>query len=221
MKKDLKILNITHHDLDGVVSAIVLRNVFDDVTTVPVSYNDLDSVVDSVGVSEDYCGFDAIITTDINLKRRHTDHLSKAAPIYIHLDHHQDEDGIDNGKNIIVDPSKCGALNTKDFFEFNLGVDLKHLDHLVEVTDDYDRWIHNTKWSKPLNYLYEMYGFEAFKEKFHNGFDPKKLMPTEVKYLTEVGNRIQSFWESVQSFPNNAMQSNMKRNIYQLIYLKF
>jgi oligoribonuclease NrnB/cAMP/cGMP phosphodiesterase (DHH superfamily) len=200
MKKDLKILNITHGDLDGVVSAIVLCNVFDNVTTVPVSYNDLDNVIFGIGVNNDYDydSFDVIFTTDINLNKKHINHIKSITSHHIHCDHHQDDDGIHNGKNIIVDHSQCGAAVTKDFVEFNFGAKLDHLDYLVQVTDDYDRWIHNIMWSKPLNYLFEMYGFSEFKEKFMHGFDPKKITQPEATYLTKVNDATNEFWKSVK-----------------------
>lgn len=198
MKENLKVLNITHFDLDGVSSAIVLHNYFKDVKSVPLGYNRLDSTIAKVGVDPNYSGFDAIITTDLNLKQHHVDHLSSQGIPYIHLDHHQDTDGVHNGKNIIVDTTKAGAMVTRDFVQDVLGGDMSHLEDLIKYTDDYDRWVHALQWSKPLNYLFDMHGFGGFLNRFKGGFKPEELTKGEKRYLIDKETAINEYWTAVK-----------------------
>jgi len=193
-----KILNITHYDLDGCVCSIIISNMFDTVKTVPVSYNNLDQTILNVGKTDELSGYDVIITTDINLNKLHIDHLTNLGVIYFHLDHHEDSDHIENGRNIIVDQTKCGAMVTMDFMNINFKCDLSHLNNLILATDSYDRWIHNNIWGKPLNYIYDMYGFESFKNRFMKGFDPKELNGGEIEYLQRVNTEIQKELDRVK-----------------------
>jgi oligoribonuclease NrnB/cAMP/cGMP phosphodiesterase (DHH superfamily) len=198
MKDNLKVFHLTHFDLDGVSSAIVLHNYFKDIKSVPIGYNRLDSTIFKVGVDPDYSGFDCIISTDLNLRREHVNHLSSFGIPYIHLDHHQDVDKVHNGKNIIVDTTKCGAMVTRDFIQNVIGANVTHLDELIKYTDDYDRWIHKLEWSKPLNYLFEMYGFTGFLNRFINGFDPKELTKTEKTFIIDKVTANNNYWTAVK-----------------------
>ena len=199
MKNDSKILNITHADMDGCGCSIILGNVFKSIKTVPIGYSSLDNTIFNIGVSNDYSGFEFIIITDLNLRKKHIVHLTKINIPFFILDHHQDIDMIHNGKNIIINEAKCGTTLTKSFIESICNdINLSHLDILSETILDYDLWLHKKIWSKPLNYLYGMYGFVEFKNRFMNGFSQDGILPSEQENLLRINEKIHKHWSMVK-----------------------
>ena len=64
----LRILNITHYDMDGCGASIVLKNFYEDVTVVPVTYNTEWKLLDDIRQYEGK--YDAIIAqTFIQLRQ--------------------------------------------------------------------------------------------------------------------------------------------------------
>ena len=206
MNKNLKILSISHTDMDGAGCTIVLKNVFDNVINLHVGYNNLD--VDLMNAISNH-EYDMIFTTDINLRKEHINILKTAKKPFVHIDHHDDKDGIHNGKNIIVDNTYCGAKLTKEFLEKTLGVDLSHLNELVDTIDDYDRWQDKKPLSKPLNYLFGMYGMAQFIYRFKDGFVPQEITEPEKSYITKKIKNLKTSFETIKKTMIQSPNSNI------------
>ena len=148
--RKLRILNFCHTDLDGAVSAIVIRNVFEKVITVPISYR---SEINIGGkLDRNINDVDAIIFTDFCPTISLETVKSYGKPVLV-LDHHESARKYNDPANqIYVNEIYCGAKLAYKFFE--KFVNLKHLETLVEITDDYDRWILKDNRSFPLNQLF-------------------------------------------------------------------
>ena len=162
--KDSKVLSISHNDLDGVVSQIVLGHVFKNITYLNTSFYKIDSVLESI----DYDKYDFVFLTDINPERKEKLDLSEKI---ILLDHHESAlDANDPSKMHFVVVGKCAAYLTKKFVEKYYGVDLPHLDDIVRLTNDYDIWELKYPESKKLNdVMFYLYRPKKFREKFFDG----------------------------------------------------
>lgn len=160
----LRILNFTHVDLDGAVSAIVIKNYYNDVIVEKTNYGKEQQIYDSVLKHQNQ--IDAIIFTDftpVNLKQ--IQDLGK--PVLL-LDHHESASKFNDPRNNIYISSKyCGAMLAWKFF--SIKKDLSFLEELVKLTNDFDMFILKDKRSLPFNELFWDMGFHWFIRRFKNG----------------------------------------------------
>lgn len=178
-KKENAVLNLTHTDLDGAVSGIVVKNVFPNAVTVKTNYSgsgDYNTACDAItGLS-----YDAIIFTDFCPDDNMVQLIHSANKPYLVIDHHQtakvrddDELGL-----YIVDTGVCGALLSLRYFSKFANLD--HLSTLCEVTNDHDLWIRKmVPVSDNLNTLLYELGYNEFMEKFMGGIEGYNL-PSDV-----------------------------------------
>jgi oligoribonuclease NrnB/cAMP/cGMP phosphodiesterase (DHH superfamily) len=183
IKKELKInsrmrvLSVSHNDLDGVGCAIEINNVFESVRYSRVTYSNVDSVLGKI----DYDEYDLVLLTDISPK--HESSLDISDKI-IMIDHHETALKYNNhSKNRFVDTSYCGSALTKWFVEVLFDIRLKHLNNLMYLINDYDLWIHEDEKSKQLNELYFKYWDDNFIHRFSNG--DTEFLPDEIHFLKE------------------------------------
>jgi len=162
--RDSKVLSISHNDLDGAASQIVLGHIFEDITYLNTSFYKIDSVLESV----DYDKYDFVFVTDINPERKENLDLSEKI---ILIDHHGSAiDAHNPSKMHFVMPGKCAALRTKTFVEKYYGVTLDHLDDLIRLTNDYDMWELKDPKSKQLNdVMFYLYRPKKFRDQFFDG----------------------------------------------------
>lgn len=172
--RQLRVLNLTHNDLDGAVSGIVVKNVYPNAIRIKTNYPGTGDYQNGCAAisSLDY---DCILFTDFCPDEHMVDLIHARNKPFLVIDHHQtalghdDEDG-----QYIVTPGKCGALLTFDFF--SKIADLSHLRTLCEVTNDHDLWIRQlVPLSDNLNTLLYEYGYFTFCEKFKYGLDRYNL----------------------------------------------
>jgi oligoribonuclease NrnB/cAMP/cGMP phosphodiesterase (DHH superfamily) len=167
MKKILKnsnILSISHNDLDGAVSQIVLGHVYYNIKFIHTSFYKIDSILESL----DYNKYDYVFLTDIHPDKKDNLYLSDKI---ILLDHHESAIDYNNpSKMHFVINGQCGSLLTKKFVENMYNIKLNHLDNLVKLTNDYDMWILDYPESKQLNdVMFYLYRPAKFIEKFFDG----------------------------------------------------
>lgn len=162
--RDSKILSITHSDCDGVSCQIVLGNVYKNITYVDCSFYKIDDYLSKVKFDE----YDYVFLTDIYPDKRSNLYLSDNI---ILLDHHNTAMEYLNPKKLhFVVTGICGALLTKRFVEKMYNIKLTHLDKLIELTNDYDMWVHKYPESKILNDLmFYYYKSIKFRQEFFNG----------------------------------------------------
>jgi oligoribonuclease NrnB/cAMP/cGMP phosphodiesterase (DHH superfamily) len=183
-KKENIVLNLTHSDLDGAVSGIVVKNVFPNAVTVKTNYagsGDYNAACDAItGLS-----YEAIIFTDFCPDDNMVQLIHSVNKPYLVIDHHQtakvrddDELGV-----YIVDTGLCGALLSLRYFS-NFTY-LNHLTTLCEVTNDHDLWIRKMlPISDNLNTLLYELGYNEFMEKFMSGIDGYNL-PSDVHKILD------------------------------------
>ena len=213
--RKLRILNFCHTDLDGAVSAIVIRNVFEKVITVPISYR---SEINIGGkLDRNINDVDAIIFTDFCPTISLETVKSYGKPVLV-LDHHESARKYNDPANqIYVNEIYCGAKLAYKFFE--KFVNLKHLETLVELTDDYDRWILKDNRSFPLNQLFwANESIVDFIDRFNDG--NINLSDAEKKFLIETKKKISAFIDKLEimELPNDGVLSTCSEYLGEVSY---
>lgn len=180
--QELSVLNLTHTDLDGAVSGIVVRNTFPKSATVKVNYAgsaDYESACSAI-VSTPY---DYLVITDFCPDVHMIQLIQSVNKPYLVIDHHQTAQVHEDilGRNVI-DTRACGALLSLEYF--SQFADLTHLNTLCEATNDHDLWIRKmVPLSDNLNTLLYELGYETFMEKFMNGLEGYNLPSDTLEIL--------------------------------------
>lgn len=190
---NINVLNITHADLDGAVSAIVVKNVYDHCRTVPSNYGgaDFQAGMEAIAAND----YDAVIFTDFSPSNpaMYTVLQATGKP-YLVIDHHQttvvrndDPRGI-----YVVDTSKCGALLALDYFSRYKKLD--YLRNLCLVTNDHDMWIRqDVPLSDDLNGLMFELTFPVFVEKYMNGMNGGSLFDDDAALMQEHSEKVHEY----------------------------
>lgn len=203
--ENLRILNFTHIDFDGAVSAIVIKNYFKNVITEQTNYGKEQDIITKINIHRGK--YDAIIFTDFcpseGLAGNALDVIRKTSgvPVMV-LDHHESclkhyapQD------NVFINVSYCGAMLAWKYF--GVKKDLSHLKDLVFLANDYDLFTLSDPRAMPFNALYWQMGFQWFMSRFKNG--NTTLYPEEKQYLLEYKNAVQTTYDNlpVSDLPHN------------------
>ena len=180
--KSTKVLNITHDDLDGAVSAIVVSHVYPNCTTVKTNYSgqDFRNAIASINGMD----YDAIVFSDFCPQREMLDALRSVHKPYLVIDHHQTAEAHpeDPYGTFFIKEGRCGALLCYDYFK-----DMADLDNLYDLcvyTNDHDLWLRKlVPMSDDLNTLLYEYGYDNFISKFYNGLGPDGSLDESSKAL--------------------------------------
>ena len=172
----------THHDLDGVTCAILLKKVFPNIEIVKNTYATINNnFLKHIHYSKKK--YDKIFIADISLNEDiHIQELiHKNNKIITFIDHHPLRYNFhitDTYHNL----NKSGSLLTLEYlikkynFEFS-----KEIKKLVVYANDYDLWKHKYVLSKVINRLFYFYAFDKFFKRFQNGFNG--LSSEELDYI--------------------------------------
>jgi len=144
INKNSRILNITHIDLDGIVSTINLKNFFDDVFYVQLNYDKINQYFKNV-IFEDKCTFknpDFIFITDISIEEEVLKEAEKRGHVVVILDHHETAYHLNKYENCYVDEGDMlsGAGVTLEFIK-KIGYNGEHLDKLNKIANEYDLFL--------------------------------------------------------------------------------
>lgn len=198
--KNLKVLNITHHDLDGMVSHILLKNVYKECICVPITHSTEKTLMAKVN---EYAGdFDVIIITDFYPEKFYFDLKDFHKPIYI-FDHHDSSVKYHNGKNIFI---KAGSCATKQIYKmYSKITDLSKFEHLVDLVNDFDLGSFNEPEAKDFNNIFWEMGYKWFIHRFSNG--NLEFSPEEKTYLIEADKEVQKEYDklNISDLPNNGI----------------
>lgn len=171
-----KILSVVHRDLDGLASAIVLKNVYKNLTIRSLKYGEVDEYMKTIDPKE----YDLVIFSDISPES--DDAFEKFHMKHFLLDHHGSAVRFNcPEKNRIVIEGKSAALLVKEFFENLFKIDLSYLNDFCNVVNDYDLWILNDHRSWALNELFFFYYDCDFVNRFKNG--NMKFSKDEQEYI--------------------------------------
>lgn len=167
------IFNLTHYDLDGIVSHMILSHLTKDVRFFATTYgkrmnNTIESMLD---LAEQECP-KGIIVTDLSLTEEQFNILNDSKIPFLIFDHHQNSLQYIGKKKGLISEEKCGSALVFDYYDeklkkLSIYEDLKRL---VYLTNDYDMWYLSDKKSYYLNLLFWRYKEKKFVKKFYNGF---------------------------------------------------
>jgi len=200
LRRDAKILNICHFDLDGVGSSIVVKNVFKNVSFIDLKYGQVDIFLKNLDFSE----YDVVLMTDISPETEEVFNLSDKLFL---LDHHDSAVRFNNPeKNRIVIAGKSACLLCKNFFENLFNLDLSYLDELCKYINDFDMWelkFFEKSWS--FNCLYYYYFSNDFRKRFGNG--DVKFNDIEIKYILEQRKLLEKTYKSITFYELESIKS--------------
>jgi len=151
----MRIVNISHFDLDGVTCSMFLRKAFGDIETYMIGYEDIEKTMEKITDKANV----HLIVTDINLAGRNTGGLKDFGAVTI-IDHHQNTVDYSATKyDVLIDTSRCATWLTYQWLYSNgYALQSKWMDEWSFAVDVYDRWqVKHPKWqlAKELNaYLY-------------------------------------------------------------------
>lgn len=165
----MKVLNLTYYSLSGVISHIILKNVFKNIRYITCGYEKLQKNIDEI-----YLDDERLICTNFTLKQEEYNKLYEFDNKFIYVDHHLNskELKLKDNKNIINRKFSSCLLTYKVFEKF-IKKNKKELKQLALLGHIYDIWKTDLKGfnlAYSLNELFWKYNFELFVEKFQNGF---------------------------------------------------
>jgi oligoribonuclease NrnB/cAMP/cGMP phosphodiesterase (DHH superfamily) len=183
----MSIANLTHYDLDGVVSHIILLNLFPDkVHYYSCGYGKLSDKIEKIYNEKRLFNLDILMITDLVVDVKYIKQLAKLYDNIFYFDHHESSLLIKEElekyiKNIAIDINKCGAQIVFDVFEKQIirlvPKNYESLKKLVHYTNIYDTWkVDNKDFSTSyyLSQLFFMLGWEKFVERYKDGMVPFK-----------------------------------------------
>jgi oligoribonuclease NrnB/cAMP/cGMP phosphodiesterase (DHH superfamily) len=183
-----KVLNITHCDMDGCGCSILLGAIYEDLTVIQASYNNIDTYLYNTDESE----YDYIFVTDIYPVVSEV--LDKFTNLIL-IDHHQS--AVNNlEKRHYVNKKYCATYLTHHFLTKMYGdKQMSKFTKFVNLVNDYDMWILKSK-GKLLNDLYGYYNFDSFLKRFYDG--DITLKDNEKKYLKNVQLKFDDMYENLE-----------------------
>ena len=188
--QNLKVCNIHHADLDGAGSNIVLKNFYKTVYSIPVTYTTEWKLLEELKPYKDR--IETIICTDFYPEKTIND-LRKICPVLV-IDHHESVQDYNNDNDIIINPTYSG---TKLVYMFiNKFKDIKYLNELVEIIDDYDMFRLKNPKSKYFNMMFWEMGCKWFIRRFING--NVNLYPEEKQYFKDALNEFNEMYENME-----------------------
>lgn len=186
----LRILNIHHYDLDGTGSHIVLKNFYENVISVPVTYNTEWKLLDDIRQYEGK--YDAIICTDFYPSQTIND-LRKMSTTLV-LDHHESVVDKNNDTDIIINTLYSGTkLAYKFISKFK---DISYLEKLVDIIDDYDMFRLKLPASVYFNNLFWEMGHKWFTRRFITG--NTVMYPEEKRYFVDAKKEFDNMYETLE-----------------------
>lgn len=160
----MKIINISHSDLDGAVCSILVKE-YARQKKIPcevLKFGYKDNIHELLKGNEN----NKIIITDICPRD-----VEDSNNILL-IDHHQGaEECLIKNKIVNSNEGTSGCKLVYDYFTKAGIVFDEKFRRLMEMGHDYDSWTHKYKASKLLNYLFGFYYFYRFVDRFEYGFD--------------------------------------------------
>lgn len=171
------VVNVSHNDLDGIVSAVVHTVAAEHITSVSEEYGKVRSAVRfSAGAGmvapllRDLAELGVqVVVTDIFLSKDEFAIIDAVEPsipeIPLLVDHHRGSEIHGHRTRTMVSASSCGAMNTLKYYE-NLPGSCRvafpdWVRRLAVLANDYDMWIHSFPESRKLNALASLLGAEG------------------------------------------------------------
>lgn len=187
----LRILNITHADMDGIACSIILKNFYDTVYVVPVTYQS-ESFTVSDALKQYKEKFDLILCTDFYPTKTIAE-LQKLSNLVV-LDHHESVEDKNNDDNIIINTLYSGCELTYNFIsKFK---DISNLQPFVALVSDWDMFRLKDTRSSYFNNMYWEMGPKWFLRRFMTG--NITLYPEEKQYFIDSNKEFKNMYENLE-----------------------
>lgn len=193
INRNSKILSLSHGDFDGIACQIVLGNVFPNIVYTNSEFYNIDKKMGSI----DYSQFDYVFVTDIHPDDPKLMDNDKV----IMIDHHPSpHHNPSKNRYAIHDKNRCAAYLVKFFCDkLYPEVDLKHLDDLIMLADDYDTWKHKDPRCRDINELIKnFYDVDEFRDRFMTG--DTVLNEKEVEYINDRHDKFNKLMDNLELF---------------------
>lgn len=218
----MKKIIITHKDLDGVVSAMIIKSVFGkDIEEIHhITYNNLYENFNNIFNKIDSNTF--LTITDISIDGENFCKLkNKILDLrkrILWIDHHTTNQAIHLVNSKVYDLNKSASKLTYELLEkMSFQSKIKHLKKLMIYANDYDLWIHKYRKSYVMSDLYYYYWPKKFMKRFETG--DCKLKKFEINYILKLDKRRQKLWEEVQK--NTMVNKNEYGKFYVSLLEKY
>lgn len=193
-------INLTHYDLDGVSSSIIISHFIKDIVPVPTSYNYLKKKA-----SDFIIGQSQGIITDLNFNKELFDLIKKSKHKYLYIDHHKLDLDLSEYDTLTyyIDERFCATANILSYFkQRNKYTDNENIKKLAYYTNDYDTWLLKTEESQILNFIFWKVKFEKFFDMFKNGYNEK--------YVEENRKAFRDDYENAKKFLNDCKKDEFE-----------
>lgn len=163
------VYNLTHYDLDGVCSSIMLRHFIGETKIISTGYNKIKlKFQDILNKQSKY-----IAITDLNFSLDMIEYMVKTNRKYLYIDHHKSVFKLDGLYNIdgIINQKFCATANILKYFKAKGKQCSENMKKLAFYANDYDMWILQTEESKIMNYIFWKNGFDYFLSNFKDGYN--------------------------------------------------
>ena len=177
----MKVVNITHSDVDGATCAILIKEFCRqkgfECEVHKATVNNIDSIFKDVyNESHDQL----TIITDVSFKNEPS--LVETATNIVLIDHHGTANKSKVKKKLVKTDEGESATRLVYNYLTRLGTNFdEKFKKLADIAHDYDTYALTMATSRAVNYLYYFYYFERFVSRFKNGFD--KLTEDELLFL--------------------------------------
>jgi len=183
------IANLTHHDLDGIVCHILLKNITDQVRYYCCGYGKIEKKINEIIRDNEIYRFKNVCVTDLSISIEHSQKLHSHFSKMFLFDHHettklQYEELKKHYTKIYHDMLHCGSSII--FNNFRNRFSNERLEKLVYLTNIYDTWQIDDKdfWEAyALNAMFWEYKWDDFFIKYFDGYIP--ISPTEMKWVED------------------------------------
>lgn len=189
---DLRILNISHSDLDGCACTIILKNFYKNVISVPINYNTEWKLADEVRSYEGK--YDIIISTDFCPTSSYAE-LCKLGHMLV-LDHHESVADRNNNETIVINTQWSATMLVYKFIsKFK---DISYLLPFATLVDDWDMFKLKDPRSTYFNNLYWEMGNKWFLRRFIKG--NLKFSDEEKQYFMDSKKEFTDMYETLEIF---------------------
>lgn len=213
-QKGTRVLNYTHIDFDGCVSAIVVNNFYDNVKTIRINYGDEAKIMPDIQKAHEE--FDAIIFTDFCPDNLILMRKVCKLPIYV-FDHHEFRKHFATEPATCIKTDRCGAKLLYDYYSRLM--DLSYLKELVDITNDFDIWLmKDPNRSLFYNSLFWEYGHDAFFERYFRG--DMNFREREAKFAANYKKKVQKAFDKLEAveLPNKGIYFKTCPYVSELTY---
>lgn len=191
----MTIVNLTHRDLDGVVSSILINDWCEakgfEFTKIPATYRNIDDIFKRFYNQKDF-----FIISDISINNEDVIPNIEDKNNILIIDHHPRKVTSKIKKQVLRLDEGAGCRLTYKYLEGKGHKFSKSLERLMILGNDFDLYKNNYKASKIMNHLFFFYNFRDFFERFKCGFTGE-FLESEKKFLLYKQKEIRNILDNI------------------------